>query len=136
MPSPMSDLRQGLAEALRTIPSLRVYELLPDNPNPPGVAISLDRVVYDSVFARGCDEYEFTVHLFVARGDDRSAQVRIEDYVAGSGPSSIKAAIENDPTLGGVAQTVRVSEARNIGTQDRADGTSLMIVDFTVTIHS
>jgi hypothetical protein len=132
----MSDLRQGLAEALRAIPSLRVYELLPDNPNPPGVAISLDRVVYDSVFARGCDEYEFTVHLFVARGDDRSAQVRIEDYVAGSGPSSIKAAIEADPTLGGVAQTVRVSEARNIGTQDRADGTSLMIVDFTVTIHS
>jgi hypothetical protein len=136
MPSSMSDLRQGLAEALRAIPSLRVYELLPDNPNPPGVAISLDRVVYDSVFARGCDEYEFTVHLFVARGDDRSAQVRIEDYVAGSGPSSIKAAIEADPTLGGVAQTVRVSEARNIGTQDRADGTSLMIVDFTVTIHS
>jgi hypothetical protein len=132
----MSDLRQGLAEALRTIPSLRVYELLPDNPNPPGVAISLDRVVYDSVFARGCDEYEFTIHLFVARGDDRTAQVRIEDYIAGNGPSSIKAAIETDPTLGGVAQTVRVSEARNLGTQDRADGTSLMLVDFTVTIHS
>jgi hypothetical protein len=132
----MSDLRQGLAEALRTIPSLRVYELLPDNPNPPGVAISLDRVVYDSVFARGCDEYEFTIHLFVTRGDDRTAQVRIEDYIAGNGPTSIKAVIEADPTLGGVAQTVRVSEARNLGTQDRADGTSLMLVDFTVTIHS
>jgi len=136
MPSSISDLRARLAEALRTIPTLRIFEVLPDNPNPPGIAINLERVVYDSVFARGADEYEFTLRLFVARSDDRTAQIRIEEYVAGNGPSSVKAAIENDPTLGGVAQTIRVSEARNVGTQDRPDGTSLILVDFIVTIHS
>ena len=136
MPSSIADLRQGLADALRTIPGVRVYESVPDNPNPPGVAISFDRIAYDSVFARGCDEYEFVVHLFVARADDRSAQVRQEEYVAGTGPYSVKQAIEADPTLTGTAQTVRVSEARNLGSQDRADGTSLLLVDFTVTIHS
>ena len=136
MPSSISDLRQGLADALRTIPSLRVYELLPDNPAPPGVAIALERVLYDSVFARGADEFQFSLQLFVARADDRTAQVRLEEYLAGSGPYSIKTAVEADPTLGGVAQTVRVSAASNLGTQDRADGTSLLLVDFSVTIHA
>lgn len=136
MPSSISDLRQGLADALRTIPGLRVFELLPDNPNPPGVAISLDRVMYDSVFARGADEYEFTLHLFAARSDDRSAQVRLEEYIAGSGAYSVKAAVEADPSLTGSAHTVRVSEARNVGSQDRADGLSLLLVDFNVTIYA
>jgi hypothetical protein len=136
MPSSISDIRQGLADALRTIPNLRVFDLVPDNPNPPGIVISLDRVMYDSVFARGCDEYEFILHLIVARADDRSGQIRLEEYVAGSGPHSIKAAVESDPTLTGTAQTVRVSEARNLGTQERADGLSLLLVDFIVTIHS
>lgn len=136
MPAAIADLRTGLSDALSTINGLRVYEVLPDNPNPPAATISLGRVAYDSTLARGCDMFEFTITVIVGRADDRTAQTRLEAYIAGSGSASVKTAVEDDPTLGGHAQVVRVSEAGNIATLDRADGTSFMIVDFAVTIHA
>lgn len=136
MPAAISDIRAGLADALGTISGLRIHDVLPDNPNPPAATISLDRVTYDSVLARGADMYEFTITVLVSRADDRTAQTRLEQYIAGNGTTSIKQAVENDPTLGGIAQVARVSEARNLATIDRADGTSYLIVEFGLLIHA
>lgn len=131
MPAAIADLRAGLANNLRTIPGLRVYELIPDNPSFPAAVISLDRVAYDSTMARGADEIAFLVTLVVGRSDDRSAQTRLDTYLAGSGAQSVKTAIEADVTLGGAAMTCRVEEARNIATVD-----SLLLVDFSVTVYA
>lgn len=136
MPAAIADLRSGLNAALATISGLRTYDVLPDNPNPPAATISLNRVAYDSTLSRGCDMFEFTITVIVARADDRTAQNRLESYIAGTGSSSIKTAVELDPTLDGSCQVVRVSEASNIATVDRADGSSYLIVDFSVTIHA
>lgn len=134
MPASISALRSGLATRLGNISGLRVYEVIPDNPNFPAAVIALDRVSYDSTFARGCDSFEFTVTLVVARADDRSAQNKLETYIAGTGAQSVKTVIEADPTLGGAAMDTRVTEAANVGTVNNPDGTSFLFVDFSVTV--
>ena len=136
MPATVSSLRAGLATALGTIANLRVYELVPDNPQHPSAIIRIDRVEFDSTMARGSDEFAFVITVVVGRADDRAAQMKLETYVAGSGSQSIKTAIESDPTLGGIAMACRVQTAQNIGSLERPDGTSLLAVDFVVSVYA
>lgn len=134
MPAAISELRSGLVNQLNAITGLRTYEVIPDSPNFPAAVIALDRVLYDSTFARGCDSIEFTVTIVVGRGDDRTAQNRLETFIAGTGAGSVKTVIEADPTLGGVAMDARVTEANNVGTVNNADGSTFLFVDFQVVV--
>lgn len=136
MPATIADLRTGLAAALGTISGLRIYEVVPEDPTPPGATIRLTSVSYDSTMCRGSDQFDFLVPVFVGRADDRTAQARLEQFIAGTGASSVKTAIEADPTLGGRCQVVTVTEAKNIGTQDQPNGMSYLVVDFAVTVHA
>ena len=134
MPASISNLRAGLAANLATISGLRVYTILTDNPQFPAALISLDRIEFDSTMARGCDSIEFTVTLVVARADDRSAQNKLETYLAGTGATSVKTAVESDVTLGGSAFDARVTAAEQIGTVNSPDGSTYLFVDFAVTV--
>ena len=134
MPAAISSLRAGLAANLATIAGLRVYTVLTDNPQFPAALISLDRVEFDSTMARGCDSVEFTVTLVVARADDRSAQNKLETYLAGTGATSVKTAVESDVTLGGSAFDARVTAAEQIGTVNSPDGSTYLFVDFSITV--
>lgn len=136
MPATISDLRTGLADALSTLLNLRVYQDIPDTPVTPCAVIELRRVSYDTVMARGADEYQFTVTILSGRADDRTAQARVEACVAGSGTQSVKAALEVDPTLGGSCMTTRVIEAGGIQSYDRTDGLQLLGVEFQVSIYA
>lgn len=101
-------LRQALAGALGTIPGLRTSAFVPGAPNPPVAIVGQWTAEYDQTMGRGFDRYLLTVRLIVAPTADRQAQERLDAFCASSGPSSIKAAVESDQTLGGVASTVRV----------------------------
>jgi hypothetical protein len=70
-----------------------------------------DRIAYDLNAHRGADTYFFSIILLVGRADDRSAQNNLDAYIVGD--NSIKAAIEADRTLGGKANTCRVTEMNN-----------------------
>ena len=109
--SKLSDLRDGLADRMSTIRGLRTSATVPDAPRPPVAVVMPDRVVYDLNARRGADTFLFTVILLVGRADDRAAQNNLDAYIVGD--SSIKAAIEADRTLGGVADTCRVTEMNN-----------------------
>jgi len=104
----VSALRTGLAEAMGTISGLRTSSTVPDNPRPPIAIVMPDRIAYDLNARRGADTFYFTVILIVSRADDRAAQNNLDAFLTGSG--SVKAAIESDRTLGGVANTCRVTE--------------------------
>lgn len=108
----LSELRTGIATNLATIPGLRTAATIPDNPNPPVAIISPDSIVFDSVFARGMQEYRFTVSVLVGLVAERSNQNKIDAYCSSTGASSIKLAIESDKSLGGKAFDVRVTEMR------------------------
>lgn len=107
----VANLRVALASAMGTISGLRTSATIPDAPRPPIAVVMPDRIAYDLNARRGADTYFFTVILIVGRADDRAAQNNIDAFIVGD--NSVKAAIEADRTLGGVANTCRVTEMTN-----------------------
>ena len=131
--SKLSGLRAGLAGQLDNITGLRVLTYIPDQVNPPMAVVLPRRVDFDSTFARACDEYTFDVQVIVHRPSERSGQTQLDDYCDAAGTVSVKTAIEADPTLGGSAQTCRVTEVSSINAVDIGEVTYLQAT-FTVSI--
>lgn len=105
------DLRTALAAALATVSGLRSSATVPDNPRPPIAVVIPERIEYDVNARRGADRYFFTITVLVGRADDRTAQNRLDGFIVGA--QSIKTAVESDRTLGGKADTCRVTAMGN-----------------------
>lgn len=131
----MNALRVGLATRLGTITGLRSYAYIPDDPNPPVAVIIPQGITYDTVMARGMDEYEFSVLVLGSRVSDRAGQLAMDAYCNPSGSSSIKAAIEGDKTLGGSAFDCRVREMRNLS-QTTVGDQQFLSAEFVVTVYA
>jgi hypothetical protein len=132
----ITDLRNGIAANLATISGLRTAATVPDSINPPIAVVMPSSINYDTAFARtGGDEYEFIVMVIVGRVDERSAQNRLDAYCSGTGTGTIKAAIENDKTLGGKAFSLRVTTLRNYNQVTVGDITYLA-AEFTVQVYA
>lgn len=108
------DIRDGMAANLAHVPGLHVYPYLSAKPELPAAVIHLTRVDYDLSHSRGLDRYEFEIMLLVAIGDDRAAQREIDQYLAPTGDTSIKAMIESDRNLNGIISDMRVTQATGI----------------------
>jgi hypothetical protein len=109
----VSTIRDGLKTRLATISGLRAHDTIPDNPSPPFAVVVPGSITFDSAFARGLDEYEFSVLVVVSRVSERVGQDLLDGYCNPSGATSIKAAIEGDRTLAGAATDLRVTQMRN-----------------------
>jgi hypothetical protein len=127
----VGELRTALATAMASVPNLRTSATVPDAPRPPVAVVMPDRIVYDLNARRGADTFFFTIMLLVGRADDRAAQNNLDAYLVG--PNSIKAAIEADRTLGGKANTCRVTEMSNYASMPVAE-TVYLSAQFTVEV--
>ncbi len=107
----MAELRDAIAAAMGSIQGLRTSAFVPDAPRPPIAVVMPDRIEYDLNARRGADRFFFTVTVLASRADDRAAQQNLDQYLVG--PKSIKDAIEKDRTLGGKADTCRVTSMQN-----------------------
>lgn len=98
---------------LATIPGLRVYDHPADTVAPPAAIVSLPEIVeYDSVAGRGADRTSLTITVIVGRVSDRAARDQLAAFISGTGPSSIKTAVEAGASdLDGVAHTIRATTA-------------------------
>lgn len=121
----ITELREGIATNLATIPGLRTAPTIPDNPNPPIAIVQLSRVQYHQDFKRGMSEYNFAVQVVVGRVDERSAQQRLDLYCSSTGEYAVGLAIESDRTLGGKAFDCIVTEMTNYGSVLISDVTYL-----------
>lgn len=108
----VSELMDGLQARLETISGLRVFSQPADQVPVPAAIVGFPRTVnYDFVYKRGADRWSFTVILFVSRTEDRTAQERLGQFLNPTGATSVKTAIEADGTLGGKADSTRVTQA-------------------------
>lgn len=108
----LNAVMDALGARLVGITGLRVYDYTSDSAAPPAAIVSLPKLIqYDAVMGRGADRIVIPVTVLVGRVSDRAARDALGQYIAGSGAQSVKQAIEGDPTLGGIAQTTRVTEA-------------------------
>jgi len=127
----VSAIRAGIAANLASISGLRVSATMLDAPRPPVAMVFPDSIEFDLNANRGADTFTFVVSVLVGRADDRTAQNRADSFVVG--PSSVKTAIESDRTLGGAADTCRVTSMRNYS-QVSIGETLYLGVDFEVEV--
>lgn len=119
----VSELRDGLKTRLATIPTLRAHSEEPDDIN---VTVG-KAVAYPIPQDGGPDTFDgtertvFTIVVLVAPavGPGRGrGQRMIDPYISRGDPSDIKAAIEADKTLGGVADDLAVGRWNRYGQID------------------
>ena len=127
-----SQVRDGLKTRLETISGLRVYDLIPDTVTPPAAVVGQLDFTFDIDNARGLDQAQVDVLVIVQRFSERTGQDKLDAYLAGSGASSIKAAIEGDRTLAGAVNTLRVTGAE-AGTYD-SQGVTFLSYRYRLTI--
>jgi len=110
----LNAVMDAIGARLVGVTGLRVYDYATDAASPPAAIVSLPEVVeYDAVMGRGADRVVIPVTVLVGKVSDRTARDQLAQYVSGTGSSSVKGAIEGtDASLGGAAQTVRVTGAR------------------------
>lgn len=131
----LTSIRDGLKTNLETIAGLTAYEYVPDFIDPPIALVApLNTLNYDSTMARGADTYEIPVIVYISRIDAQTAQDEVDNYLASTGATSVKAAIESDPTLGGAAMSVRVISASDYGEYEVTQGTRFLGVTFNVEV--
>lgn len=106
----LAAVREALAASLSSIAGLQESPYLLTNPTPPAAQIVIGRINYDRAMHRGLDEWNFIVRVFVALATDRGAQAKLDTFLQPSGPTSIKAALEADLTLGGLVDDLWVSQ--------------------------
>ena len=116
----ISDIREGIKQNLSSIEGLRTYDQVPDVIVPPCVVVGQLDFTFDLNNARGLDQANLDVFVIVQRFSERTGQSKLDAYLAGSGDSSIKTAIESDRTLGGACNTLRVTSAES-GTYQMGD---------------
>lgn len=101
-------LRAALRDRLATIASLATYATMPSSPKAPAAAvIPLNQSERDTF--SGGHRYRFAIWVYTSPGDLERAQAQIDEYLSDSGPKSIEAAIDGDPSLGGLAVNARVT---------------------------
>jgi hypothetical protein len=115
-----SEVREGLKQNLASIDGLRIYDTVPDVVVPPCAIVGQLDITFDVNNSRGLDLAYIDVLVIVQRFSERAGQDKLDQYLAGSGDYSIKAAIESDKTLDGACNTLRVTSAES-GVYQSAD---------------
>lgn len=106
MASTMAQVRQALADACATVIT-RSKPYMEPKPEPPALCVIPNQVTYGQTFDNGLT-VTADLWVYVSPADLVKAQQAIDTYMAPDGALSLKAAIEADPSLGGVVDYARV----------------------------
>jgi hypothetical protein len=134
MPATVSQVATGLQARLATISGLRTFNYQPEQENPPFGYPQLNSIDYHRAYVGGDVVMNWTVFVIVGRYLDRTAHAQLDDYLSYSGSKSVRAAIEADPTLGGVCSTLIVRSGADITSLD-AGGAQFLVIQMQVEVH-
>lgn len=112
----VSAIRAGLKSRLETISTfLATYAVAPGQPIVPCAMVLPRAIDYDTSMGRGSDSLSFDVLVLLGIPTTALSQEHLDPYLDGSGATSVKAAIEADETLGGVADRTHVTGVSQYG---------------------
>jgi hypothetical protein len=125
-------LHTELGEGLETVGGLRVLPFDARSVAPPAVLFGLpEDYVFDDTYQRGMDHLTIPVTVVVGAVSDRAARTEVMAYASGSGPKSVKAALESHAYT--ACDSVRVVDAE-FGSLTIA-AVDFLAVTFSVTIY-
>ena len=134
MPHTLENVQAGLADALRNIVGLRVYDFPSDRVETPAAVLSLPETPYDVTLGGRSDEWAFPLWVLVAKADDKAAYTEMRGYLEAEGAKSIRAMVEADRTLGGACDTAAVTLARPMFAT--VAGTEFLAIEFTLEVYT
>jgi hypothetical protein len=119
-------IKDGLKNRMETIPALegKVYTYIPGTQEPPSVTIvpgtfvpgdTKAAITYSRNFGGTNHDYVFTLAVVVSFTVDHQAAADLDSFLSPHGANSIKAAIEAEDTLGGVASYAHVDRVIQYG---------------------
>jgi hypothetical protein len=119
----IADALEGLAERLRTIPSLpTVYAFVPDQIVTPCAVLALgDENTYDEDFT-GAMNLQVKVQCLVSRASGEGGQRQLYAWAAHSGSDSVRGAISADLDLGDTVESVAVLSFSGPASYDYGEG--------------
>lgn len=136
----IADIRVGIADAIKAgLPNVKCTGFLLENPTSPAIEVELASITYDLSMGRGLDDYTFTIRGFASSGVlDEMAQRTLDTWLASTGTSSVKAALESDPTLGGTVNRARVERTGPIRTYTpiSSPGSTFFGAEWTLRCHA
>jgi hypothetical protein len=108
----VQEIREGIDDRLATIAGLRHSPNVPAVVNPPHAFVKRRQTVF-GVSMDGEDDTTFAVTVVMPWADQQTAQKTIDEYLASTGAKSIKAAIDADPTLGGIVDYAHATQVED-----------------------
>lgn len=130
----LSAIRTGIKNQLALITGLNVYDTIPDSMMVPCAIVGMPAVVeYDYAFRSAVIKTTIPVRLYAMPVLEDQAQQALDAYVATEGASSVRSAIDLDPSLGGVAHSTRVVSAQGYGAYDMGE-VQYLGVEFSVEV--
>lgn len=125
-----------MADTLRAIGEWQVSDYIITNPTPPCAEIRRGPVSYHQAMVDGVTTWTFLVRVYVSSVSDRGSATLLDQYLAIDGTRSVKAALEEDGTLGGIVQDLYVSDASGENAYALEGMPSLLGSEWTVTVYA
>ena len=135
MPATVSQVADGIKTRLATISGLRTFSYQPEQVNPPVAFPVVESVEFHGAFGGGDVRMRFGVFVIVGRYLDRVAHANLDGFLSYSGATSLRAAIEGDRTLGGVANTLILENGLSVSALSVAEAEFLQ-VSFSLLVHA
>jgi hypothetical protein len=139
--SSLAAIRAGLVTNLNTLKTtyrdMQISAYVLSNPTPPVIWVKPTQgnvTEYHQAMRNGQETWSITVQAFVAAGGDISAQMVLDELLATSGATSVKAAIEADLTLGGATDDLIVRRCISYQEYQRADGSIALGAEWIVEV--
>lgn len=123
MSATIDEIQAGIKARLDTIQGLHGYATEPESANLPLAFPRLVDWTYDDQLTMGADStmvYHFDVWVLVRIPDLNRSQTMLNPYISPSGRNSVKLAIEEDVSLGGIVDSCRVTGGGSYGTTEIA----------------
>lgn len=121
---------EEIGSKLDTIVGLRVFPYNVGKLPPPGAIVGLpDDIEFDKTYGRGVDAMTFPLWVMVAQASDRAANHQLTAYLSGSGPQSVKLAVNSSRTNTYTSCHTVIATRAETGTY-RSGGVDLLGAEF------
>jgi hypothetical protein len=120
------EIRRAMATQLETIPGLQASARILTNPTRPVAFVVPGVIVPHRTMGNGHSDWNVVIELQTSAVSEISGQDNLDAFLAESGDQSVMAAIEANPTLGGLADDLIVQEiGSDYGRYLLADGADI-----------
>lgn len=135
----LHDIRVALADKLATIPSVaQTAAYNQSNPTLPCLfVLGHDEIEYGNMaFGRRDTGWNLIVRGYVSTNFDQPSQEKLDGWLASEGDDSVREALEDDQTLGGLTDWIQVTRATGSAVFTLPNQIQALGTDFTVQVQT